>query len=142
MVNTHPFKGTVRLYETKRNYTLKYYFNVEPGLYITLGTEELIELLPGKNPNQYYIRPKDHPEWCLDYSAKNNYYIKLYPYVGNEAQLFNIMEAGKDLVTIQCVVDTSLYLLNNSDYISAGPSSYLKPRGSYSSLDTWKIEIL
>jgi hypothetical protein len=141
-VNTHPYKGTVRLFETKRNLSLKYYNNAYAGLFLSLGTEELLEFIPGTKANQYFIRPKDHPEWCLDYSAKNNNDLRLYTYLGNEAQLFTVQKVGEDLVTIQCVVDTALYLLNNSDYDSFGPSSYLKPRGSYSSLDTWKIEIL
>ncbi|MBX7225727.1 MAG: hypothetical protein K1X55_06835 [Chitinophagales bacterium] len=148
LANTHPYKGTVRIYETKRNLSLKYYDNgTSAGLYFSLGSEELLEFMPGAKANQYYIRPKDHPEWCLDYSTKNDISIKLYPYLGNDAQLFNIIEKGDGNIFIQCVADTSLYLLNNSDNLSIGPSSYLRPRNSYlatypGTLDYWKIEQL
>lgn len=143
-IDTHPYKGTVRLFETKRNLSLKYYNNtVYSGLYLSLGTEELLELLPGKNPNQYYIRPKDYPEYCLDYSTKNEYFIKLFPYMGNDAQLFSIVSIGEDLVKIQSVIDTSLYLMNNSDFIISSPSSFLKTLSERpTSLNYWRIEVL
>jgi len=141
---THPYKGTVRLYETKRNWKLKYHNNGSTAQFsVSIGTEELIELLPGTQNGQYYIRPKDHSDYCLDAQAKNDLFIKLYSYFGNNSQLFKITDIGDNKVKIQSVADTSLYLLNNSDYASSSYSSYLKPRSYDSnSLDFWIIEKL
>lgn len=142
--NTHPFAGTVRLYETKRDWKLKYHNNGSIAQFsISIGTEELIELIPGAEKNQYFIRPKDHQEYCLDAQAKNEYYAKLYTYFGNSSQLFYITDRGSNRVSIQSVADTSLYLLNNSDNASFSYSSYLKPK-SYdaNALDFWIIEEL
>ncbi|HNF49075.1 MAG TPA: hypothetical protein PKO18_01120 [Chitinophagales bacterium] len=142
--NSHPYAGTVRLYETKRNWKLKYHYNGSIAHFsVSIGTEELIELLPGAQKNQYYIRPKDHNEYCLDAQAKDDLFIKLYSYFGNNSQLFTITNIGDNKVRIQSVADTSLYLLNNSDYASFSYSSYLKPR-SYdtNALDFWIIEKL
>ncbi len=142
--NTHPYAGTVRLYETKRNLKLNYYTNGTTVFFsISLGTNPLIEFLPGTKKNQYYIRPKDYPMWCLDAQAKNNYDIKLYEYFGNQSQLFNVIDIGDSKVKIQSAVDTSLYLQNDSDDISISSSSYLKPLGyDIGALDYWKIEKL
>ena len=141
---THPYTGTVRLYETKRNWKLKYHNNGSTAQFsVSIGTEELIELLPGAEMNQYYIRPKDHNEYCLDAQAKDDLFIKLYSYFGNNSQLFTITDIGNNKVKIQSVADTNLYLLNNSDNASFSYSSYLKPR-SYdaNALDYWIIEKL
>lgn len=142
--NTHPFAGTVRLFEEKRNYSLKYYNNtVTRGFYFRLGTEELIELTPGIIKDQYFIRPKDYQDWCLEYSTRNEFDLKLFPYNGNDAQLFIIKDIGNNKVRIQCAVDTSLYLLNDSDLATSGPSSFLKQKSTYpTALDYWIIEKL
>lgn len=142
--STHPFAGTVRLYETKRNLKLNYYNNGANAQFsISLGTDALIEFLPGTQKNQYYIRPKDHPEWCLDVQAKNEYYAKLYSYFGNNSQLFNVIDIGDNKIKIQSTADTSLYLLNDSDDISVTFSTYLKPRNyDAGALDFWVIEKL
>ena len=141
--NPHPFAGTVRLYETKRDSSLKYYFNsVTRGFYLTIGVEELIELVPGKNKDQYFIRPKDYPEWCIDYSTHNEYYIRLFPFTGSDAQLFTITDIGNSEVKIQCTVDTSLYLRNNIEVASVGPSSFLTRIAYAGSLDFWRLEKL
>lgn len=141
---THPFSGTVRLFEEKRNYSLKYYNNtVTRGFYFRVGTEELIELTPGILKDQYFIRPKDYQDWCLDYSTKNEFDLKLFSYNGNDAQLFIIKDIGDNKVRIQCAVDTSLYLLNDSDLATSGPSSFLKQKSTYpTALDYWIIEKL
>lgn len=141
--NPHPFAGTVRLYETKRDSSLKYYFNsVTRGFYLTLGVEELIELVPGKNKDQYFIRPKDYPDWCIDYSTHNEFYLRLFPFTGNDAQLFTITDMGNNKVIIQCTADTSLYLRNNIEVASVGPSSYLKRTSNDGSLSLWRLEKL
>lgn len=142
--NTHPYAGTVRLYETKRNWSLKYgesstysYFSV------SVGTNELIEFIPAENKNQYYIRAKDYPTKALDAQAKDELFIKLYTYYSNESQLFNVIDIGDNKIKIQSVVDTSLYLLNDSDLASFSYSSFLKPKSTYpTALDYWRIEIL
>ncbi len=141
---THPYTGTVRLYETKRNWKLKYHNNASISQFsVSIGTEELIELFPGTEKNQYFIRPKDHNEYCLDAQSKDDLFIKLYSYFGNKSQLFTITDIGNNKVKIQSVADTSLYLLNNSDNASVSYSSYLKPK-SYdaNALDYWIIEKL
>jgi hypothetical protein len=99
--------------------------------------------LPGSVKNQYYIRPKDYPAWCLDAQAKEEYYAKLYSYFGNNSQLFNVIDIGDNKIKIQSVADTSLYLLNDSDDISVTYSTYLKSRNYDSgALDFWIIEKL
>lgn len=142
--NPHPFAGTVRLYETMRDSSLKYHFNsVTRGLYLTLGFEELIELVPGKNKDQYFIRPKDYPDWCIEYSTHNEFYIKLFPFTGSDAQLFTIKDKGSSRVEIQCTTDTTLYLLNNANQIGTSYSSYLKPTSyDLSAHNFWRIEKL
>lgn len=141
--NPHPFAGTVRLYETKRDSSLKYYYNsVTRGFYLTGGTSELIELVPGKNKDQYFIRPKDYPEWCIDYGTHNEFYIRLFPFTGSDAQLFTITDIGNSKVRIQCTVDTSLYLRNNIEVASVGPSSFLTRIAYAGSLDFWRLEKL
>jgi len=142
--NSHPYAGTVRLYESKRSWKLRYHNNSSIAQFsVSIGTEELIELVPGAEKNQYFIRPKDYSEYCLDAQAKNDLFVKLYSYFGNNSQLFTITNLGDNKVRIQSVADTSLYLLNNSDNASFSYSSYLKPR-SYdaNALDYWIIEKL
>ena len=141
---SHPLAGTVRLYETKRNWKLKYYDSGTNAQFsLSIGTNELIEFLPGKEKNQYFIRQKDNPLLCIDAQAKNDSYIKLYSFFNSESQLFNIIDVGSNKIKIQSVVDTSLYLLNNSDNASFSYSSYLKPNSyDINALDFWVIEKL
>lgn len=140
---THPFAGTVRLQEEKRGYFLEYNVITNSFFFRRDGLDQLIELIPGTKNNQYYIRPKDYPTFCLDYSTRNDGGLKLYTFAQNDAQLFTITDIGNKKVKIQCVVDTSLYLLNNSDLVSSSYSSFLKQKSTYpTALDYWIIDEL